>query len=157
MRVAAYVALAVMLGCAGPVLAQDIVVKTLTPHQQADVPLTTPPNWNEDESPADPPLESPADPTEESPADPTEEGEGRLVVPPEGMEKGITAEGDGAEANKEKFFLKSFRTLSNTYVVLATSTVFSSCVWAINPALDCAGRRKKRSVILPSLEGIRYL
>ncbi|KAF2357974.1 hypothetical protein FHG87_011277, partial [Trinorchestia longiramus] len=51
----------------------------------------------------------------------------------------------------ERFFLQTYRTLTNTNVVLTTSTAFLSCVQAISTSNNCSGRRKKRSVMKGSL------
>ena len=48
---------------------------------------------------------------------------------------------------RRKYFLfNAFMTTTNTNVVLATSTVFSSCLAAVSTSNNCMGKRKKRSI-----------
>ncbi|XP_018021956.1 uncharacterized protein LOC108678121 [Hyalella azteca] len=55
---------------------------------------------------------------------------------------------DFEEDREERFFLQTYQTITNTNVVLTTSTAFVSCVAAMNSAVDCTGRkRRKRSFV----------
>ena len=73
-----------------------------------------------------------------------------LQITPNFAAKKLTEEG-----RHKFFFFKSVRTLTNTNVVLTTSTVFSSCLAAITTA-NCLGKRRRKSTALESHINIRY-